>query len=81
MAKTFEVCLGLVVVAIQIAFYRYLRVPLGMAAVLVFSSLIPLLLSVFAMNRKGAEKKCQARTQRIEACRASPQSHILHLND
>jgi uncharacterized membrane protein YdfJ with MMPL/SSD domain len=82
MAKTLAICLlAFAILAIQLAFFHRLMIPLGVATILVFSSLLSFLPLVVALNQKSAERKLQERTQRIDAYRASPESHILCLND
>jgi hypothetical protein len=82
MAKAFAVCFIMFAVpAIQLMFIHHFNLPLGVATLIVFPSLLSLLPLVVAMNEKSAEKKLRERAQRLEAYRASPQSHILHLND
>lgn len=85
MAKAFAIAFVVfvlfAVIALQLTFIRHFDIPLGVATLIVFPSLFSLLPLVGVINQKSAEKKLQERTQRIEAYRASPQSHILHLND
>jgi hypothetical protein len=65
----------------QLTFIRHFDIPLGVATLIVFPSLFSLFPLVVAMNQKSAEEKLQERAKRIQAYRASPESHILHLSD
>ncbi len=80
-AIAFMVFLVFAIIAMQLTFIRHFDIPLGVATIVVFPSLFSLFPLVVAMNQKSAEKTLQERTQRIEAYRASAESHILHLSD
>jgi hypothetical protein len=85
MAKSFAIAFVVfvlfAVIAMQLTFIRHFDIPLGVAICIVFPSLFSLFPLVVAMNEKSAKEKLQERAQRIEAYRASPESHVLHLSD
>ncbi len=80
-AIAFVVFVLFAVIAMQLTFIRHFDIPLGVAICIVFPSLFSLFPLVIAMNEKSAKETLQERAQRIEAYRASPASHILHLSD